>query len=74
MNLNDIKPGATIETQYRQSGYNRTLEVRAIVDEEFIAVRYWKDDLQIWIYAVEHLNYFKLLDEHGCLTLRKGKN
>ena len=41
---------------------NRTIHIRAIVDEEYYVVRYWGKHKRHWIYQIEYKSHLDLLD------------
>lgn len=49
---------------------NRTIEVRAVVDEWFVVFRSWSERKQEWQYQISHVSYFHFLSEGGHLTLK----
>jgi len=49
---------------------NRTVHIRAIVDDEYVVSRTWSQRKQYWIYDCQHASYFDALFEHGALKLK----
>lgn len=52
--------------------HNRVIHVRAIVDDEYIVLRYWSKRRGYWIYQLEDVIFFHVNREH--LTKIKSKS
>lgn len=70
--LEDLKPGKSFRIRYdnKNNVNNRVIHIRAIVDDEMIVFRQWSRRRQRWIYAIEHLYYFELINT-GVLQRRQ---
>lgn len=56
-----LVPGAVIKLDYGENNpNNKTMHVRAIVDDDMIVYRVWSQSKQIWRYHVEGVYFFTL--------------
>lgn len=60
-----VRVGDTIRFFYgKDNRNNRTIHIRAIVDDDQIVFRWWSRKKQTWIYQVEDAIYFEISREH----------
>jgi len=56
-----LVPGAVIRLDYGENNLNnKTIHVRAIVDDDQIVYRVWSQRKQLWRYHIEDLYFFTL--------------
>ncbi len=61
----DIKPGEKYRLFYDKGNPNNELvHIRAIVDEEYVVVRYWLRRKRRWCYRVENMLWFRVSARH----------
>lgn len=68
-----IEVGDTLRFFYQEGNpNNRTVHVRAIVDDDYIVIRQWSRRRQRWIYTVEDRLYFEISQAH-LVKVRGGR-
>lgn len=61
-----LQPGKKIRLHYSDGNVNnKVLEVRAVVDEDYIVVRTWRETRKDHRYYVEHRAYFDVHYDGG---------
>jgi hypothetical protein len=68
------KVGESYRVYYNEGNRNnRVIHVRAIVDDEYVVIRYWSYRQKDWMYRLEWVGYFHANQEHLTL-IKKGDN
>lgn len=50
---------------------NKTIHIRALIDEEWIVYRKWSKRKQRWLYFIEHIYLLEMYIENGYMKLMK---
>lgn len=67
-----IKTGEKWKIDFSKGNLNnKTIHIRAIVDEEYIVYKHWLKRKKRWDYAIERYYFFKLIYEQGCFKKLK---
>lgn len=65
-----LKPNNKIEIFYNQGNRNnKTIEVRKIVDKDYIVYRVYDIDVGEYDYYIQHIHFFYFCDRKNNLTL-----
>ena len=54
---------------YEGNSNNKTIEIRGVVDDNYIVYRVYRKAKQRFCYGLEHISYYGFLEEDGCLEL-----
>ena len=70
--MTEIIPGQTWRIFFSEGNLNnKTVHIRAVVDEDHIVYRSWSKRKQRWIYHIDHEYLFELYQEQGHMKLTK---
>ena len=59
-----LKPGNKLNLFFNEGNINnKTIHIRAIVDDDYIAYKTWSRRKQRWYYQIEYIYFFELLYE-----------
>ena len=66
--LEKLQPGTKWRIFYNPENINNKLaHIRAIIDDDMVVWRFWSYQRQNWIYQVDHIYRFQILDNDGHL-------
>jgi hypothetical protein len=65
-----LKQGEKYRIFYSEGNHNnKTVHIRAIVDNSQVVFKWWSRSKQRWIYKVEDMYYFKSLSRSGNIEI-----
>lgn len=70
--LEKLQPGTKWRVFFNPGNTNNKLvHIRAVVDDCVIVSKFWSYGKQSWVYEIDHVSWFQMLDDGG--HLRKAK-
>ena len=65
---NNMEVGAKYKMYFGHDNLNnKNIEIRAIVDDEYVVFKSWSKNKSRYVYSIESLYYFRLLSDQGSL-------
>lgn len=68
-----LEPGTSWHLHWNEGNpNNRFIHIRAIVDDMQVVSRYWSYHSRQWVYEIDSLYWYYLLDSEGTLLAEKS--
>ena len=65
-----MKPGHIMKMVFSENDIdNKTIYIRAVVDDNWIVYKYWAERKKCWVYIIEYIYLLELLYRNGGLLI-----